>query len=122
MFFQTDYVTITWDSEIEAVFSVWQGYTGGGLGKVQTGYQKIIELLIEKKSHRWVSDIRKLKVVDPADQVWIATTAHEELVKAGLTVLAVVMPENILAQVSIKQISNRLGEEAIPQAFFSELE
>jgi hypothetical protein len=50
VFFQIDYVTISWDPELKAVFSVWQGYTGGGRGKVQTGYTKIAELMALKKS------------------------------------------------------------------------
>lgn len=122
IFFQTDYVTISWDEEQKAVFSVWQGYTGGGQNKVQTGYTKIAELMALKKSNKWLSDIRTMRVVDPADQQWILETGHSIMVKAGMRYIAALMPQNALGSMSVNSVINKVAGIDLEIKTFSQLD
>lgn len=110
LYFETDYVKISWDSELQAVFSEWHGYSGGGAGKVQTGYAKICELADQHKSKKWLSDVRKLKVIDPADQDWVTHIGHNSMVKAGIRYVGIVVPQSAIASSSLNRVLNRVGD------------
>ena len=110
LYFETDYIKISWDSELQAVVSEWIGYLGGGTGKTQISHTKIAELLTQHTAKKWLSDTRSLKVTDQADQDWIAEVGQKLLVRAGLRYVAIVLPQSAIANLSLNRILKRIED------------
>lgn len=108
-YFETDYLKISWNYQLQAVSSEWHGYSGGSTGKVQTGYTKVAELAAKYKSKKWLSDIRNLRVIALADQEWIAQTGHSLLVKAGIRYVGIVLPQSAVATLSLHRVLSQVG-------------
>ena len=121
IYFESDYVVVSWDPEIQAVIAVWNGYLDG-LDKVRTGHAKIIELAEQQKATKWLNDLRNLKVVDRADQEWLSKELPPLLHKAGIRFAATVIPQSPTAQLSNRNILRNLKEGEFAKETFSSLE
>ena len=121
IYFESDYVNISWDPAIQAVIAVWNGYMGGS-DKIQTGHGKIIELVKQQKAYKWLSDLSNLKVVDQSDQLWISTILTPLLIKVGIKFTAIVIPESPAARLSAKSVIKNLKEGEITRETFPDLE
>jgi hypothetical protein len=121
IYFESDYLVVSWDTEIQAVISTWEGYTGGS-DKIQIGHSKILELIRQQKAGKWLNDLRHLKVVDKADQEWISTELPPLLLAAAIRITAIVIPESPTAQLSNQNIMKHLKEGEITRGIFTSLE
>jgi hypothetical protein len=121
IYFESDYLIVSWDSEIQAVIASWNGYLGVS-DKVRTGHAKVIELVMQYKADKWISDLRNCKVVDQVDQHWIATELTSLLFKAGIRFTAMVIPTSPTAQLSLKSVVRNLKEGEITRGIFTSLE
>jgi hypothetical protein len=120
-YFVTDYVTVSWDTELECVISVWNGYTGGGQGKVQIGNNKALELVSEKKARKWLSDLLEMRVMDQADQLWLSTELVPQVALRGVHYVALVFPSSMVAQFSVKNVINRVESLNLDMGNFDNL-
>ncbi len=121
-YFQTDYITVDWDEADKWVIAEWRGYTGGGQNKVQSGANKILDLLIQKKAYKILTDSTKLHVLDQADQQWFAEIWLPKAVEAGLRYTSNVLPKSVIAKLALEQVEKKLGGFDLERATFPTLE
>ena len=52
----------------------------------------------------WLADTIKLRVISKEDRIWVENEYNPKLFQSGLQYMAIVMPEEIFGQMSIKDI------------------
>ena len=106
MYFKSDVVEIHWDAGARAVVLAWTGFAKGDAFK--EGLEKGLELVKAKRATRWVGDVRKLGPVKLDDQEWVNTNWFPRLLGAGLTHMAIVMPEKAITKMSVGRIMQKV--------------
>lgn len=118
VYFDSSYLTVSWDSEIDCVYVVWKAYVEGE--NFRYGLEQGLGLLKEKHSSKWLADLRKLRVVKLADQDWMVSEWLPRAQKAGLKWTATIMPSDILAQMSVSRVKAKAEDNGA--AYFDKLE
>ena len=73
---------------------------------------KFYDLSQEKGVKKWFFDSRKQGMVSPDDQKWTISEITNRKFDTTAIKTAVVMPENLFMEVSVKKISNGLEQQA----------
>jgi hypothetical protein len=112
-YFETPYVTISWDKSICCVVFTWKKYVDGP--EYREAMDAGLQLFQMKKCKLLLTDSRKRGVVTQADQDWTINDWLPRLAAAGIKKTAIVMPEKMTTYLSISRITtkndpNRLGE------------
>lgn len=121
IYYDTTYITIYWDEPTRCVHTEWKAFVAGE--QVRTVQNKGLELLIAKRTNRWLGDLREAKVLNKQDQDWISENWLPRAFAAGLRYSAYVVPKSLLAQMSLKAIVSKDKDEKHPErAYFDNLE
>lgn len=113
-------MTPSWDASVQCVHVKGIGFLQSK--DYQTGMNKGLELLEEKKATKWLADMQEQSVIGLADQDWTAQDWTPRAVKAGLSHSAFVVPTNVLTQLSLKRIINKVGNKEIVMVYFDNIE
>jgi hypothetical protein len=104
------YATIGIDEELNAVVDVWEGYFGS-IENFNKVLLRMTEILEERHYPYWLADLRNLEGPFTASSAYIVNEIVPRLMKAGLKREAIVLPENLFAETSVKDtvqvLSNR---------------
>ena len=87
-----DAVHIYWHERHGYYLADWQSVFCRG-EKLKRCYQAILEATRLRPGAPWLIDGRRLAVIDPADQDWIARWYYPEFIRAGGVYQAGVLPE-----------------------------
>lgn len=91
VYFNESYLTIHWDELYQCVWMEWKAFAKGE--NFRTGLNKGLELVIQKKTSRWLADTRNLKVVAQDDQRWTNEDWFPRALAAGVRSMAIVTPK-----------------------------
>ncbi len=113
-------ITISWDASSNSVQATGYGFIDGA--KLRNAMNEGLKLLAEKKSSKWLADMREQKIVTQEDQEWTVQEWTPKAANAGLKKAAIVIPKSALGALTIKKITNRVGNSELETAYFDNLE
>jgi len=98
--------TVLWDPTLQAVTTEWHGWAD------RAEFIAVLEssLVALKTNHssRGLVDSRRQRALPWPDQQWVSEQWFPKALAAGLTRLALVIPENALAMMSIEDVVSRV--------------
>ena len=71
----------------------------------RNGSMKVVELMKQKKATKILTDTRQAKVLGLAEQKWVNEVWVPMMKAAGMRYTATVLPQNVIAQMSINAIA-----------------
>lgn len=102
---ENKFVKINLDSTNSMLIAEWYITTADMNDEVYKElFQKITQIIQTQKPEKWLGDTRNFaKPVTPALQEWIATELSPLWVEAGLKKMAMILPAELIANLSIQQ-------------------
>lgn len=113
-------ITITWDENVKCIQAIGQGFVDGN--SYRGSMDKGLELLKEKKASRWLADMLDQKVLSSEDQDWTIQDWTPRAVAAGIKKSAFVVPKSVIAQMSLRRMTAKVGNVELEMAYFESVE
>lgn len=105
-FFQGKATTIYVLTDINCVFCITKGFQPSAVYREQA--LKQIEALQQYRAQGIIWDLREAEVITKEDQNWTVNTWQPMAVDAGYRRGAIVVPDSIFGQLSVKQVISRV--------------
>jgi len=113
-----DYMTLWYYPGKKIVHHQFHKFTYGKA--LRDGLSAGAALLEEKGAQKWLSDDRKNTGLGKEDMNWTATVWRPRVIKAGWKYWALVLPEKILGQMSMKRIIEEYANTGVTVQIFSD--
>lgn len=81
---------------------------------------KAAEVFTQNRCHKWLSDDRGNSALKPEDMNWATTVWEKKVLKAGWKSWAIVLPEKVIGQMSIKKIAEHYKSLGVNVNAFSD--
>lgn len=120
IYYESPRMRIRWDEEIEAAIAEGEGYIDGE--ELRAGMEAGLELLVSKKSSKWIADMRFRRAIPEADALWIAQDWTPRSVEAGLRHAAIVVPSSVLGKMGLKSVVQKMGPKSYEFKYFDSVE
>lgn len=118
--FDKPFLTIYWDNSIACVIMEWKKFVAGN--DFRTGLDTGLQLIIDKRSTKWLADLRNLGVVAQEDQEWSNNNWFPRALIAGITHMAIVQPANIISKWSVDRILEKVANTNLTIHYFDDLD
>ena len=83
---------------------------------------ELVNIIAEKKPHGLLANTLNYRFAIHAElQKWSVTNIFEQYAKAGLTRIAIIVPEEFIAELSLEQFVEEYKENKIETQYFSEV-
>lgn len=116
IYFDNEFGTVRWDDLSGAVWHSWKQFADGN--DFRTVVNAGVDLLILKKTHRWLGDLRNLGPVTQEDQTWSYEVWMRRATEEGMTHLALVSPRKVVAQMAVKSFLSKIyGRDLVTNNF-----
>lgn len=119
-FFNEDFLEIHYNDEDKYVLMKWKGFVHGD--SFRLGLNKGLELIVMKKSSRWLADLRNMKVLSLEDQEWSSNNWFPRAIEGGIRKMAIVLPQSALGKMGVKNVMNKVGDIKIETSYFPTIE
>ena len=122
IYFETSFAKLIWDDKTNCIILTYAGFGEGEA--LREPLNKGLELIKLKKSNKWLSDLYNIRVINIEDQNWTSDHWTKAAFALGLKYLAIVVPTNILGQMSLQRGVDRanFNELGLETALFDNLE
>jgi hypothetical protein len=77
-----------------------------------------LDLLIEQKGCKWLADLSKMEVIAQEDQRWLDEEWFPRAAQAGVKYIAMVRPEKVISQISVRRVTGKVGGLEIETIYF----
>lgn len=114
------HLTIHWDEDIGAVWMEWRHLVEGE--PFRRGQDQGIEFLRQKKTHKWIADLRNLGPLTADDLKWSSDDWFPRAIGAGIRFMALVAPKKIVTKMAMKLTMSKINDERLVTAYFDNLE
>lgn len=105
--------------ELRALINTWSGFLKGD--HYRSRMERVLELVGEHRVERVLADVSRLRSLLAEDSVWTNGVWAPRAVAAGMRAMAVVLPSNVFAQLSVTRVVQRLGEVQMLTAQFDDV-
>ena len=113
-----EYMTVWYYPEKKIVHHQMHKFTYGQT--LRDGLSAGVAILEEKGAQKYLSDDRKNTTLGKDDMNWTATVWRPRVIKAGWKYWALVLPEKILGQMSMKRIIEEYANTGVTVQLFSD--
>lgn len=113
--YESDALTIEWDSSIDAVVMNWHDFAKGDT--YREGLNEGLKLVDQRNAENWLADLRSLGTVTNDDQEWTQEEWHPRAFESTLSNLAVVQPESVVANMSVGDLVQEVNENVTSHVF-----
>jgi hypothetical protein len=103
--YETPFAVIDWDKSLNVVTLRWKAFAYGEA--FQSVNIKILELLVEKNSSKFLNDTTHMRAVGSDDQVWVLEKWVPLAKAAGLQWNAIVLPNSPTARNTVTEAISR---------------
>jgi hypothetical protein len=103
--YETPFAVLDWDKSLNAITLRWKAFAYGEA--FQTAINKIVELLVEKNSSKFLNDTTHMRAVGSEDQVWVLENWVPRAKAAGLKWNAIVLPNSQFARNTVTEAVSR---------------
>ncbi|HEY8937809.1 MAG TPA: hypothetical protein VIM65_21425 [Cyclobacteriaceae bacterium] len=100
-YFITDYAQINYHAESNAIIFIW--LVPGSYNEFRESMEKIMEAEQHFKTGKLIVDTNHQGVIHPDNQKWLATDWWERASKIGHSHVAIIMPKDIFAALSVEE-------------------
>ncbi|MDF3071130.1 MAG: uncharacterized protein K0R38_6731 [Polyangiaceae bacterium] len=104
--------------ELAAMINTWSGFLKGEAYRGRM--ERILELVAEHGIDRVLADVSRIRSLIAEDRVWTNEVWAPRAVAAGVRAMAVVLPQNVFAQLGVTHVVEKLGEVRILTAQFDD--
>ncbi len=118
--FESKYCDIIWDEKFNIVVTKWKGFATSE--QFRGILNDALDLLIKKKSSRWLGDTTNIMTLSKADEEWVNNEWFSKGVKGGIKKMAVVMPEKLIQNNVVNRIMDNNGKEIMETCNFKSYE
>lgn len=118
--FDSEYLTITHAPESDAVVMQWKARASGE--DFRGGLDRGLALLKEKRTSRWLANMRDLGIVTQEDKEWVNTNWFPRAIEGGMRFMALVVPKSALSKMSVKHIMNEVDGADIVTHYFDDVD
>ncbi len=119
-YFESKYVEVLFDESINTGIGNWNGFVSGE--EYKTGLNKALELLKEKKTHKWIGNLSNMEAITEEDQRWANEVWFPNALAAGMKRLGVVVSKDIFNQMSVEEMLNKVESLDLVTQYFDNLE
>jgi hypothetical protein len=121
VYFEDKNWLIEWDEARKWIKINMIGFVQGEAHR--NGSMKVVELLKQKKGTKLLTDTRQAKVLGLDEQKWVNEVWVPMIKAAGVRYTATVLPQNVIAQMSINAIAKtNKGVAELENAYFGTME
>ncbi|RKD88095.1 STAS/SEC14 domain-containing protein [Halopiger aswanensis] len=113
--YESDVLTVEWDSSLEAVVMNWHDFATGET--YREGLNAGLDLAIEKGAANWLADLRDLGTLSEDDQQWTQEEWHPRAFESSLSNMAIVQPESVVANLSVEDLVQEVGSNTTSRIF-----
>jgi hypothetical protein len=113
--YESAFLIIEWDGSIEAVIMNWTDFAEGE--EYREGLNKGLEVIEQHGAENWLADLREMGAVSQEDQEWTRNEWHPRAFETSLTNMAIIQPESVVAEMSVDDLVQEIGEETTIQIF-----
>jgi hypothetical protein len=110
---------VKWDAASQAAHVEWQGWASPT--EFRAASDAVVQAITEHHSTKVLGDSRQMKVIQKGDQEWINHVWAPHILAAGLTRMALVLPESGLAKMNIDDMASRVADR-LDMAYFATLD
>ena len=107
MHFDSSAASVHWDEFAGAVCITWKHFTERE--EFRAVVNAGLELLLQKKTKRWLGDLRDLGAVTQEDQLWAIESWLPRATQAGMAYIALVSPRKLVAQMAVKTFMSHVN-------------
>jgi hypothetical protein len=118
--FDEPFLTLHWDEDGRFVWGESKAATGRE--QLQRAWDAGVQLVIEKKAHRWLADGRNLGTIDPIDMKWTNEVLVPRLVAAGISRMAFLAPKRVVPALAVRSFMSRINDRVVATAYFDDFE
>jgi hypothetical protein len=120
MHFESAVGYVDWDEPTGAVLLTWKMFAAGEEFRevVNAG----VDLLLQKKTKRWLGDLRYLGAVTQEDLKWSEQSWFPRATEGGMAYLALVSPRKIVAQMAVRSFINKVNDRDLEIANFDDVD
>ncbi len=120
MHFDSAVGSVDWDERTGAVLLTWKMFADGEEFRAVTNAG--VELLLLKKTKRWLGDLRNLGAMTQEDQRWCFESWLPRATQGGMAYMALVLPRKIVAQMAVKTFMNKVNGHSLLIGNFEDVE
>ena len=117
-FNQPGVAVVRWDSSSQAAHMEWQGWAKPA--EFRAANDALVQAIRDHRGSRVLGDSRLIKVIQKSDQEWVNTDWFPRILAAGLTRMALVIPQSGLAKMNIDDMVSRVADR-LDVAYFATL-
>jgi hypothetical protein len=114
------HLMIHWDAAGKAVVMEWKTFASGPA--FRNGLDMGLDTIMKKGSHRWLADLRELSVVGSSDRDWSNEDWFPRAIAGGITRMALVVPNGVLAQMSVDMIMSKVDDIGLETHYFDSVD
>jgi hypothetical protein len=115
-YFDTDYLTVQYDESLDAVVMNWHDFAEGE--DFRNGLNTGLEFVKKKRAINWLADLREMGAVASDDQEWSNTDWFPRAMDAGLSNMAIIKPESVIANMSVENIMQEVEDGELTTHYF----
>jgi hypothetical protein len=120
IYFNEPFLTLSWDEDANIVCAEWKDEVGGE--PMRHGLDVGLDLVLQKRSRKWLVDSRRLGSIEPVDVKWVNDNWMPRAVTAGLSFMAFVMAKKVVMQLTMKSFMARISERDLTTAYFDDVD
>jgi hypothetical protein len=109
-------LSINWDITRQSIIMEWTGFVHGE--DFRKAVNQGLDLLIEQKGCKWLADLSKMEVIAQEDQRWLDEEWFPRAAQAGVKYIAMVRPEKVISQISVRRVTGKVGGLEIETIYF----
>jgi hypothetical protein len=110
---------VKWDAAAQAAHMEWQGWALPT--EFRAANDALVQAITEHHGTKVLGDSRQIKVIQKGDQEWVNRDWFPRILAAGLTRMALVLPESGLAKMNIDDMVSRVADR-LDVAYFATLD
>jgi stage II sporulation SpoAA-like protein len=110
---------VKWDAASQAAHMEWQGWAKSQ--EFRAANDALVQAIVDHQGSKVLGDSRQIKVIQTADQDWVNRDWFPRILAAGLTRMALVLPNSGLAKMNIDDMVSRVAER-LDTAYFASLD
>jgi hypothetical protein len=115
-YYDSNFLTIEWNESLGAVEMNWHDFAQGD--DYREGLNSGLELVEEKRAANWLADLRDMGTVADDDQTWTNEKWYPQAFDTTLSNMAIIQPESVVANMSVENIIQEVGDEEITTHIF----
>jgi hypothetical protein len=116
--YDKDHLTATYDDATDTVVMEWYTFAEGE--PFREGLDAGLDLVKQEGAENWLADLKDLGTVDQDDQEWSNQDWFPRAMETTLTNMAIVQPESVVANMSVENIMQEVGDGAITTHYFDD--